>query len=437
MSRDTVDVVVLGAGAAGLAAAGALHDAGVDVVVLEARERVGGRIFTQRTSRSPVPIELGAEFTHGRTPELDRVLRSAGIPTIDISGQRYAAQARSLRPMDDFWERLDRVMRLLVRERRDRSFHEFLAERPGGKRLTIERRLARQWVEGFHGADPKQISVRALADGGWPGDDVEEQRQGRVDGGYDRVVETLAARLANRVRLGTVVARVKWSRGRVEVFVRHSDGRLRFGAEARSAIVAVPLGVLKAPAGEPGAIEFVPALRQKQHALDHLAVGSVVRVTLHLRERVWASEYERLAFLHSMKNEDFPVWWTAYPVLAPVITGWCGGPRARRLAQLPPRELETHAIASLSRQLQLSPQRMRRLVAAAWTHDWEHDPFARGAYSYQTVGGAEAPRALSRPMQRTLFFAGEATDTGGATGTVDGAISSGRRAARQAIRASS
>ena len=80
---------------------------------------------------------------------------------------------------------------------------------------------------------------------------------------------------------------------------------------------------------------------------------------------------------------------------------------------------------------------MRRLVAAAWTHDWEHDPFARGAYSYQTVGGAEAPRALSRPMQRTLFFAGEATDTGGATGTVDGAISSGRRAARQAIRASS
>lgn len=83
----------------------------------------------------------------------------------------------------------------------------------------------------------------------------------------------------------------------------------------------------------------------------------------------------------------------------------------------------------------MSPQRMRSMVEAAWTHDWEHDPFARGAYSYQLVGGADAPAALARPLRRTLFFAGEATGTDGGTGTVDGAIATGRRAASQVLRA--
>jgi monoamine oxidase len=78
---------------------------------------------------------------------------------------------------------------------------------------------------------------------------------------------------------------------------------------------------------------------------------------------------------------------------------------------------------------------MRSQVEETWMHDWVHDPFARGAYSYSMVGGAEAPRALARPLAGTLFFAGEATDTEGATGTVHGAIASGRRAARQAIKA--
>jgi monoamine oxidase len=435
MPRARVDVVVVGAGAAGLAAAAALQAAGAEVLVLEARERVGGRVFTHHDP-CPVPIELGAEFIHGRATEVTQLLHRAETAAMDVAGDRWAARERQLRPMNDFWEQLDRVMRLLPRaSARDRSFQKLLDGRPGGRRLAAQRRLALQWVEGFHGADPRNISVRALSEGGWPGDDVEEQRQARVIGGYDRVIELLGAPLASRVHVGAVVARVAWSPGSVVLYVLHSDGRLRFGIEARAAVVAVPLGVLKAPAGEVGAIEFVPALRSKQHALDRLAAGSVVRVTLRLRDRVWAPKYETLSFLHSTADDDFPVWWTAYPVNAPIITGWCGGPRARRLAQLAPSELETRAISSLSRLLRISRQRLRSLVEAVWTHDWEHDPFARGAYSYQMVGGADAPATLARPVRRTLFFAGEATDTEGGTGTVDGAISSGRRAARQVLRA--
>jgi hypothetical protein len=103
-------------------------------------------------------------------------------------------------------------------------------------------------------------------------------------------------------------------------------------------------------------------------------------------------------------------WWTAYPARVPIVTGWCGGPSARALSQLPAGDLASRAIGSLSRQLRIRRQRLRSLVEAAWTHDWEHDPFARGAYSYQTVDGSSAPAMLARPLRQTLFFAGEATD---------------------------
>jgi monoamine oxidase len=429
-----VSVVVLGAGAAGLAAARALHDAGVEVTVLEARERIGGRVFTHRDRDTRVPIELGAEFIHGAAQELDEPLRAAGLSSVDVAGQRYQLAGRHLRPLNDFWEQLDRVMRLLARgPRRDRSFQEFLATRPGGRRLARERRVAQQWVEGFHAADPRRISAHALAEGGWPADDEEEKRLGRVIDGYDCVIDWLASPLAGRIRMGAVVARVTWKPGEVVVHVRDADGRSRVAVEARAAIVAVPLGVLKAPAGEPGVIEFVPGLEQKQEAFDGLDTGSVVKVTLRLRERVWAPEHDTLSFLHS-NDEDFQTWWTQYPAREPIVTGWRGGPAARRLAQLPAREIEDRAIASLARHLNLTRSRLRSLVEAVWMHDWEHDPFARGAYSYSAIGGAEAPKALARPLRRTLFFAGEAVNTEGSTGTVHGAIASGSHAAAQVLR---
>ena len=459
--RNT-DVVVIGAGAAGVAAARALHEAGVGVVVLEARDRIGGRVLTFRDAASGVPLELGAEFIHGRADELQEVLRAARLANLDVAGERYTVAGKQIVPLVDFWEQLDRAMRRLPewakrgQARGDRSFQAFLDARPGGRRLAPQRRLALQWVEGFHAADPRIVSAQSLAEGGWPADDIEERRLGRIVAGYDRVIEWLAAPLAGRIRLGAVANRVDWSPGKVVVDASQPDGRARFAVDARAAVVAVPLGVLKASAGgvrlppspaasfggpgkpdptrDVGAIEFIPALRQKQRALDDLAVGSVVRVVLRLRERFWSDDYDALSFLHT-QDDDFPTWWTAYPLRAPVLVGWCGGPRARALSQLAQDALEARAVSSLARQFRMSRQRLRALVEAFWTHDWDHDPFARGAYSYSAVGGADAPSWLARPLRRTLFFAGEAADSEGSTGTVHGAIASGRRAAKQVIRA--
>jgi monoamine oxidase len=420
-----------------------LLEADIDVAVLEARERLGGRIWTHRDSETSVPIELGAEFIHGRAPELQRVLDEAGLSSTDISGRRWEATPRGLRPLDDFWERLDRVMRKLKHaDGGDISFDRFVAGRPGGRRLARDRRFAREFVENFHAADTTFISARALADGGSPGEDVRERRLARVADGYDGVVEWLAAPLAGRITMASVVSRVEWATGGVAVHVRAPDDRTRLAVEARAAIVAVPLGVLKASPHQFGGIEFVPALARKRHALDQLEMGSAVRVALRFRERFWASEefakavgphdVDTLSFLHAT-DQDFPVWWTTYPARVPVMVAWRGGPHARALTRMRPPDIEDRAIAALARVLGISRRRVQSMVDCAWMHDWDNDPFARGAYSYQRVGGADAPLALSRPVRRTLFFAGEAT--GSETGTVEAAIATGRRAARQAMRA--
>jgi monoamine oxidase len=173
-------------------------------------------------------------------------------------------------------------------------------------------------------------------------------------------------------------------------------------------------------------------------------MGSVVRIALRLTERFWSTDWfarhaqtdelDTLSFLHT-GGERFVVWWTAYPVRVPMLIGWHAGPGARELSQLASEELEEAAVSALSRQLGLTTRRLRGLVDAMWTHDWEHDPFARGAYSYQMVGGSHAPAELARPLRGTLFFAGEAADADGRTGTVHGAIAAGRRAAAEVLRA--
>src|SRR5688572_24221134 len=106
-------VVIVGAGAAGLAAAHALHEAGVDVEVLEARDRIGGRVFTITDPHTTRPTELGAEFIHGQASELQRLLYEASLVCADVCGTRWTPTRPGLRPRTGFWERLGRAMLLL------------------------------------------------------------------------------------------------------------------------------------------------------------------------------------------------------------------------------------------------------------------------------------------------------------------------------------
>jgi monoamine oxidase len=447
VERTSVQVAIVGAGVAGLEAARVLHEAGVEFIVLEARERIGGRVFTVHDEHVAVPIELGAEFVHGSAPELRAIARLANSPILDIAGERWQSTSGTLRRLDDFWSLLDGVMQHLnAKHGPDRSFQQFLNTKPGGRRLAHARSFALQWVEGFHAADPTRISAHALADGGSPGDEVREQRIGRFIDGYDAVAKWIVRDVTDRLRLGAVVTAVNWQPGGVSLDVRQPNGESVEALSARAAILTVPLGVLQAPPGEPGAIAINPPLEgdnAKAESIGGMDMGSVMRVTLALREPFWTSErfarraksesLDRLDFVHT-NDGDFPVWWTHYPVSAPMLVAWVGGKRARAVASLDDDQAVSRAVDSLARQFRMSRREAGRLVTGAWLHNWQKDPYARGAYSYIVVDAGDAPAKLARPIQRTLFFAGEASDTDGRTGTVHGAIATGRRAAKQVMR---
>jgi monoamine oxidase len=443
MSVIGCDVAIVGAGVAGLAAMRALEERGIRTCVLEARERIGGRIWTVRDERVPHAIELGAEFVHGSAPELLALAHDARTLLYAIEGDRWRSRAGRLSRLEDFWKRLHTVMRYLDARKADRSFADFLDEDPGGRGAADARALARTFVEGFHAADTTRISTRALADGGSPSADRDEQRQMRMLGGYDRVPEWLARGLRHRIMAEMVVERIEWADGDVAMLARHRNESSLTTIAARAAIITVPLGVLFAPAGQRGAIVFSPELPILDRTRTRLTMGAVVRVVILFRERWWTerlrsaprgASLESMSFLHG-DSPDVPVWWTLHPMQAALMTGWAGGPAAERLSGRAPGEIEDRALAALAATLGVTRRRVAAQVEACWTHDWQHDSFARGAYSYALVGGAGAARDLARPIARTLWFAGEAADPEGRNGTVHGAIGSGRRAAQTITRA--
>ena len=439
--HERVDVVIVGAGVAGLAAAQRLAEAGATTVILEARGRIGGRIHTIRDDRTPIPIELGAEFMHGSAPELVEITRRRNLVVCDIHGERWSSERGKLKPMDDddFWKQLERVMGRLDPERTpDRSFQEFLDGKPGGASLARERRIAGEYVEGFHAADLSRVSERALADGGAP-ENEEGERQARILDGYDQVPLTLAASVSG-VRLAHVVREIAWEPGAVEVrSARVGDGVSAIAA--RAAIITVPLGVLQQENG-PSSIAFMPDVADTRRAAHQLAMGTVARIVLLFRDPFWTSQAMKrktggrslaeLSFLHS-SDDDVPTWWTAGPVRAATLVGWAGGPKATRLVTRGAAEVEARAIAAIGRLFGIRRQRVESLIEGCWYHDWHADPLSLGAYSYALVGGSTAAKRLARPVARTLFFAGEAADAEGRTGTVHGAIGTGYRAAASVL----
>jgi monoamine oxidase len=438
------DVIVVGAGAAGLAAASKLAAGGLDVLVLEARERIGGRILTERLSGLEAPIELGAEFIHGEAKPIRQIATEHHLAMLDIAGQHLIGGSRRLSTMTGFWQRLGRVLHRFDANRRiDRSVADAL--RANRHRISaLDRALAIQFIEGFEAADTTEMSERAIAEAGAPGDDVRESRLGRLEAGYQSLIESLATGLEARIRLDAVVSGVHWRSGHVDVECRNLAGTDPPRLSARALVVTVPVGVLAAPASATGAIVFDPPVSSMERAIERTAMGAVVRLVVRFDRAFWLDRgfaerrgqpsLDQVSFLHARGRVPFPVWWTSYPVFAPLLVAWVGGPTAQQLSRLPIGEREARAISSLAAILRMSPTAVRARIAGVFHHDWVNDPFARGAYSYSRVGGYRSPQELARPVHDTLWFAGEAADRQSTAGTVHGAIASGWRAADQILR---
>lgn len=405
-----LDALVLGAGISGLTAARALVRAGLDVAVVEARDRIGGRVHTVHDARNPAPIELGAELVHEASARTKRYLREAELALHELSGDRLVAQHGKLgkTPFDDrIADALVHVFRS-ARADEDRSIADALAHT---NVKAADRELVIGFVEGFHAGAAKEISAKALARGGAEG----PGRMLRVDRGYGALVDAIAGGLGDAIRLGRRVVRVVHRKSDVRASVIGPTGRAS-ELVAKKLVVALPPGPLRA-------IDFDPPLeRARLGALDHIGMADVKKVTLRFRECFWP---EKAALIHA-PGEAFPTFWTARPRWAPVLVAWAGGPAAKKVTH--PAE---QACDSLARILRLRPAKVHDALETFHCHDWTADPFAQGAYSFAKVGGMRAAAIAAKAIGKSVFFAGEHTFAMPENATVEGAIAAGERAARE------
>jgi len=426
------EVGIIGAGAAGLSALRELDRAGLSALCLEARQRIGGRIFTVHDPLSPLPVELGAEFVHGRPPEIWDVIQSAPLTAFDCG--QTAIRMRNGRVVDDdAWATIDRVMadmRLAAQREPDLPFTEFL----GNSVHTEEaKRWAAGYVEGFNAARQEIVGIHSLAQDAAAADQIDGDRAFRLADGYQALALHLLAGVeepARKLRLNSVVEGIVWRPGDVSVHVRHALTGGHTIVRCRRVIITVPLGVLQAQ----DAIRFEPEPADALHAARGIAVGHVVRVVLRFREAFWEANQSLSSAGFLLSDEDvFPTWWTPLFVRAPFLTGWSAGSHADPLLGRPEAHVISRALDAVSRITGADPTRTANLLEAFYFHDWHADPFSRGAYSYVPARALPSRAALAEPVSETLYFAGEATDLAGHSATVHGAIATGRRAARQIL----
>jgi monoamine oxidase len=271
-----------------------------------------------------------------------------------------------------------------------------------------------RWLAEVERTQPAEASeIRAVEGAGLLVDLLRKPLEGRCD-----------------VRLRALVRTVRWQQRSVEI--ETSDGA-RLDADA--AVVTVPLPLLDPPGDEPAALRFIPGLEEKRAASRRLHMGPVVKVVLAFDRPFWhdIEGLQEVLFVHAYER-PVPTWWMPAEATASTLTGWAGGPFATRLAGVSADALPDLAVHSAADALGSPPQDVRARLRACHFHDWSADPFARGAYTYVGVGGADAYRTMAAPVGEALYFAGEATCGGGYNATMEGAIRSGRRAAEELLR---
>lgn len=415
------DLLVVGAGVAGLAAARYAADRGLRVVVLEARDRVGGRIWTS-AQWPEAPVDLGASWVHGTEGNpVYREITRMGIETAVFDVGSAAGGGSSILYSPNGTE-LDedavegRVAAALARLESRAEDTPGVSMQAGVDDLPARLRPpavldALTAYAADYGATPDQLALSAVAEeDGYPG------AQRIMPGGYGQLTDRLADGLD--VRTGVVVTEVSL-RDPDRVGVRAATDTFT----ARRVIVTVPLGVLKA-----GAIRFDPPLPAAQRAaIDRIGFGRFEKVVLRFAEPFW-DDVDQIG-ISAQPGTPFGGWYNLHRVTGqPILMALNGGAAAASLDGLTAERRTALAAATLAG---IYPGRFREPVAAQST-DWWADEFSRGSYSFTAVGSGPPDRqALAEPVAERLWLAGEAVEAE-LHSTVHGAWMSGVRAAEAA-----
>jgi len=430
-------VIVVGAGMAGLAAARALTERGVEVIILEGRHRTGGRVETRNG------VDLGAHWIHGTEGNpITNLARQLAVPTLFVGGDSsysggwdhlvvHGPDGRALSndeklgnilTADVVRDEMDALRRKLDGDD-DMSIEDALRRVLAEHELTDDERRAVTWHVALSARDDCAADEGALSFRWWDdGYEVYGYGDSVVVHGFAALIDALAQGLD--VRLGHVVRAIEYGgAGGDPVTVLTDRGRV----EGDAVICTLPLGVLKA-----GSVEFTPPLpRAKQDAIARLGMGNLTKVVAHFERPFWPRD--QYAFGYQCRPID------CSPTL--VINHWrtqrlpalllmAGGALAREIERWDEPRLErwvADVLHDLFGDAATKPTKIERTR-------WAQDPFARGSYSFVAVGSTPADiETLAEPVGERLFFAGEATyrhHWGGA----HGAYASGLREAARLTR---
>src|SRR4051812_38213050 len=410
---STVDVAIIGAGAAGLGAANALKGSGLSIIVLEARDRVGGRAHTIQAAPDIV-FDVGCGWLH--SADKNNFVSIAERLGFEINkdlppwrerayGKAFSQEDRAefIRALDEFYDRAEEAAEGAKRVGRDEPANRSLE--PGNRWNPMIDAISTY----INGAELDRVSILDM-------DAYEDTNfNWRVRRGYGALVAAYGADCP--LALNCAVTLIDHSAKRVRI--ETSRGSLT----ADKVIVTVPTNLI---ADE--AIRFHPSLPAKVDAARGLPLGLADKVTLAL------DEPEALPKEGNLRAAPMRTAMGTYhirPFGQPCIEGFFGGRFAQSLEDAGPGAL---AAASIDEIVSILGNDFRRKLKPLAESRWAHDPFARGSYSHALPGHAGDRAVLAAPVDGRLFFAGEATSPGFFS-TAHGARDSGERAAEEVLTA--
>ena len=390
------------------------------VTILEANDRLGGRIHTIHDPAFDHPVEKGVEFIHGNLPLTMQLLKEAGIEYKPVRGAMIRIANDDWKTQDDFTIGWEELMKRLNDVREDITVIEFLEKNFSDPKYRELRKSALRLVQGFDLADPSNASVLALREE-WLG---EEEEQYRIPGGFDQLIDYLEKQclsLGGLIHISSPVTKIKWQKNDVTVVT--ANKKIYY---CNKVVITVSLGLLQT---ERPVILLQPAISGYPDAAKKIGFGSVVKILLQFKERFWEEKKKNIGFF--ITDEAIPTWWTQLPSSYPLLTGWAGGPQAWQLENKDDETILAIALQSLSGIFKKPVDTLKQLLTASLVANWQKDPFTKGAYSYSMIESAEAQKIFATPVEDTLFFAGEAFYNGPSPGTVEAALVSGKNVAER------